>query len=90
MLGLLSAWGKLRSYKKTGGVLAQNIEAIRELVKTMPDGQKYDAAIVQYLEKHQMEAGAANKVLAILEQYVDNDKARGVAVELRNAIAALK
>jgi len=90
LLGLLGGWAKVRSVKRTGGVLAQNIEAIREFVKTLPDGEKYDGVIVQYLEKHQHEAGAADSVLKLLENYVDNTQAKGAATELKNALASLK
>lgn len=90
LLGLFAMWGKLRSSKNTGVTLAQNIEAIREFVKTLPDGAKYDQVIVEYLQKHQNEMGAAKSVLALLEKYVSNTEAKGTVQELKNALETLK
>lgn len=89
LLGLLGAWGKIRSSKKTGAVLAQNIEAMREFLITLPNGEKYDEAIVQYLKDHQNEADVAKNVAALLEKYVNVPEAVGSATEIKNAVTAL-
>ena len=89
-IGLLGAWAKLRSWKKTGTVLAQNIETMREFLKTLPDGEKYDAAVVDYLKEHQRETGAAATVVSLLEKYVSGRQAKASVEEIKNAISALK
>lgn len=90
LIGLLAAWGKLRSTKRVGTVLAQNIETVREFLKTLPNGAQYDSVITQVMQKHQVEAGVVNDVIAILERSVSNETAQGSVVEIRNALEALK
>jgi len=85
----LIMWGRLRSSKKAGNVLAQNIQAIREFLKTLPDGAKYDEALVQWMRKNQKETGAVKEVVSILAKYVDKTEAKTGAQEIKAAIDAL-
>lgn len=98
LLAFLGLWGKLRSYKKnaddkdkTAGVLAQNIEAIRVFIReAIPDGGKYDEAIVQFLMKEQDKVNAVSTVTDILGRYVKSHKTKADLLELRNALNSLK
>jgi hypothetical protein len=85
-LGVIGMFGKMRSTKKTGMVLAQDIETLREFIKTLPDGAKYDAVIVEYLQTHQEETNTAKTVLQLLEKYVSNTQAKGAVQELKAAL----
>lgn len=87
---LFAAYGRLRSYKATGTVLAQNIATIRQVLQSIPDGAKYDQVIVQYLKDHQNEEGVLEQVTDIVTNLVNNQEAKGAATEIKNAIAALK
>lgn len=88
--GLLTMWGKLRSAKTTGSVLAQDIETMREFLKTIPDGAKYDQVLVDFMKKHQEKAGVLDQVLSLLPDILGNLKAKNTVLELQNALKALK
>lgn len=91
LIGGLGVWARMRSYKKSGTVLAQNIEAIREFIKTsVPDGQVYDQALVKFMKEHQTEAGAVNNVMLLLQKYVRNKDAKEGAQEIQGLINSLK
>lgn len=90
VLALLGAWGRIRSSKKTGAVLAQNIEGIREFIKSLPEGAKYDSAIVDFLQSHQLEQDVALQVIDLLQRRVSNKEAVNAAEEIKNGVAALK
>jgi hypothetical protein len=96
LAGVYAMWGRLRSAKvkaddatETGGVLAQNIETIREFVKTLPQGEKYDTIIKTYLQQHQMEAGVGSDVLDLLKNYVNNDTAKATVGDLKLVLQKL-
>ena len=94
LLAFLGLWGKLRSYKKkagdsdkTAGVLAQNIEAIRVFIRqAIPNGTKYDDAIVGFIMKEQDKAQAIASVSDILGRYVKSGKTKQDVLEIRNAL----
>jgi hypothetical protein len=91
LAGALGVWARMRSYKKSGTVLAQNIEGIREFVKTsIPEGGKYDAAIVKFMKDKQQEAGVVQGVLAILETRVTNSGAKNAVLEIQGLLDNLK
>lgn len=90
LLGALSAWAKMRSAKNAAPVLAQNIETIREFIKTLPDGAKYDKALTDWMASNQQEVGSADAILKILNSYVNNAEAKGTVAEIQAALAALK
>lgn len=92
ILAALGAWAQLRSGKRqdTSIALAQEVETIREFVKTLPAGAQYDAAITSFLKSHQMEAGVATQVLTLLENEVNNDEAKGAIEEIKGTLAATK
>lgn len=91
ILALLAAWGHLRSSKNgdTAAALAQEVETMREFIKTLPSGTKYDVAITQFLQDHQVESGVAKQVLSLLSDRVDNPEAKVAMSEIKNTLAAL-
>lgn len=91
LTGVLGAWARMRSHKKTGNVLAGNIAAIREFIKTsVPDGGKYDQALVKWMADNQTETGTIDSVLTILKRHVTNKDAVAGANEIQNLLNQLK
>lgn len=90
LAGMLGLWARLRSHKKTGTVLAQNIQGIRAFIKSsVPEGTKYDAALTEWMSDKQTETGTVNAVLSILQRHVNNKDARAAALEMENLLKAL-
>jgi len=91
ILALLGLWAQARSGKRqdTSVALAQEVETIREFIKTLPSGAKYDTAITAFLQSHQMEAGVANQVLGILQNEVSNADAKAAITEVQNTLKAV-
>lgn len=85
----LVMWGKLRSRKKAGVALAENIQAIRQFVLTLPQGAEIDSALKMFMSKHQAEAGATSEIVGILGKHISDSKAKLGATEIRNLIAEL-
>lgn len=83
---LFAAWGRIRSANNVSDTLAQSIETARELLKTVPNGDKYDAAFLAWLQKHQAETGTISKVAELVNNTVDNDTAKGAAQGIINLI----
>jgi len=91
LAGALGVWARMRSYKKSGTVLAQNIEGIREFIKTsVPDGAKHDAAIVKFMQDKQQEANVVQGVLNILKTSVTNIDAKNAVAEIQGLLDNLK
>ena len=91
LVGALGVWGRMRSYKKSGTVLAQNIEAIREFIKSsVPEGKLYDEALVKFMKDKQQEAGAIDNVLGLLRKYVSNKDAQVAATEIQNLLDTIR
>jgi hypothetical protein len=86
--GVIAMWGKLRSTKQVGTTLAQNIQTIREFLKTIPNGDKYDTLITQFMQKHQAEQGVLQQVVGILGE-IDRSDAKVAAQELQASLTAL-
>ena len=98
LLALVGFWGHLRSYKAsktvatqtaTSAALAQEIETVREFIKTLPSGTKYDQVITGFLQDNQVSVGVAQQVLDLLRTEVSNPEAKVAAGELQNIIAAI-
>lgn len=89
---LLAVWAWVRSGRATATAAnsTQVIETARELLKRLPDGATYDAALVQWMQKHQAEAGVLNRVLALLESKVNNADAKFAAQQIADAVKALQ
>jgi hypothetical protein len=90
VLALLGLWAQLRGNKasNTADAIAQEVETIREFIKTLPSGTKYDTAITAWLQSHQLETGTADQVLSILANTVSNPDAVAAVNEIKNTIAA--
>ena len=88
---MLSVWGWARSSKNysTAANTAQVVETLREFIKQLPNGTKYDSTLTQFMTQHQAEAGVVNQVLTILQNEVSNPDAKQAAVELVTTINAL-
>lgn len=82
----LAAWGKLRSRKKTGDVLVQNIESILEFVDTVPNGTEYTSAIKHIIKKDQDSAGVREKVKVAMEESVDSSDAKSSASDMQKSL----
>lgn len=61
------------------GALVQEIETARDVLSTTPQGEKLDAAMVDWLKKHQAEAGIAEAVATLLKTTVHNDAAQALS-----------
>jgi len=90
ILALLAVWAHLRgiSATNTSQSLAQEIEALREFIQTLPSGAKYDVAITSWLQSHQVETGVATQVLGLLANQVSNPDAKAAVTEIQATIAA--
>jgi hypothetical protein len=92
ILALLGGWGYLRGNKQgnTANALAQEIEAVRAFIKTLPNGTQLDTGITQFLQAHQLEAGVVQQVMDMLQKNVSNPDAQAAAKEISATVAALK
>lgn len=94
IMGLFSLWGWFRSKNTatanqiTAEELAQIIETGRQILLSLPDGAKYEAAYKDWMVKHQAEAGVIGQVAELVALAVDNDKAKGAAQTIVNLIQA--
>lgn len=91
-LGALAAlWGWIRSSKNynTGVTLAQSIEAIREVIKALPNGATIDNQLTQWLQQHQADTGTVQSVLTLLENDVSNPDAKAAAQQIISTIQSL-
>jgi hypothetical protein len=81
---ILGIWAKLRSNtnRKTAAVLAQVIEAGRKIMDKTPQGQAAEGKWVQWMSKHQTEAGVVLEVSKLLKQVVNKESAQVVADQL--------
>lgn len=89
---LLTGYGWFRSSKRSAtiaGNLAQVVEASREVLKTVPNGNVYDAKMVEWMQNHQAEAGVLQDVIALLGKSVNNADAQVVAKQINDAVSAL-
>lgn len=88
LAALAALWGGWRSSRKsrTANAMAQEIEALRVFIQSLPNGAKYDQAIVGWLQTHQMEMGEAATILKILEKNVSNAEAQAAAAQIRTAL----
>lgn len=92
ILLLLTIWGKLRSTKlgNTVGATTQEIETLREFIKNLPGGEQYDSVIVQFLQKHQMDANVLNTIIQFLQTKTSNGDARLAAQSLSDTLNNLQ
>lgn len=91
VLALLALWAQMRSGKRqdTSAALVQEVETMREFIKTLPSGTKYDAAITAFLQQHQLEAGVATQVLGLLDNQVSNPDAKAAIEQIQGTLKAV-
>lgn len=91
LVGAYGLWAHLRSTKQTAtsSALTQEIEAIRTFILTLPQGTKIDSAVTQFMQQHQVEAGVASQVLALIKGYSSDPTVTGVAAQLQDVINTL-
>jgi len=93
ILGLFSLWGLWRSRKSavaSAAELAQIIETGRQVLRAMPNGEKYEAEWKAWMVKHQAETETIAAVSQLVASSVDNEKAKGAAQSIVNLIEASK
>ena len=88
-LAALWAWFRGSKNYNTGATLAQSIEAIREVIKTLPNGAAIDSQLTTWLQQHQNDTGTTTQVLSMLENDVSNPDAKAAAAQIIAAINAL-
>jgi len=88
----LGLWGWWRSNNKSKLAInsSQAIEAIREFIKTLPNGEVYDAVLTQWMQQHQADAGVLQQVITLLHSKVNNADAKQAAQDIIDALDALK
>lgn len=91
-LGLLGVWAHLRSRRKgtTATALVQELETVRQFLKTLPNGASYDEAVVSFLKDHQNEVGVATQVIGILSSQLKNPDAKMAAQSIIDYVNSLK
>lgn len=92
LLALLGGWGYLRSQKQganTAATLAQEIEVVRQLLQSVPNGAALDNQFVAWIQNHQAEAGILTQVMGVLASRVKNNDAQTAADQIAKAVQAL-
>lgn len=89
LLAGLWAWVRSKKTYTTAANLAQVIETTRSFIQQLPNGQTYDAALVQWMQGHQAETGTLQQVVDLLANEVSNRDAVVAAEHVRQTIAAL-
>jgi hypothetical protein len=91
LLGLFKFWGLWRSRKSavaTSAELAQIIETGRQMLLTLPEGAKYEAAWKDWMIKHQAQTQTIAAVSQLVAGSVNNAAAKGAAQTIVNLIQA--
>lgn len=89
---LLGLWGYLRSQKQgvnTTATLTQEIETIRELLQSVPNGAALDAQFVSWMQTHQTDAGVIQNVANVIASEVSNKDAQTAAQQIAATVTAL-
>lgn len=89
VLGGIAQWRSSRR-GRSQDALTQEVETILEFIKQLPNGAAHKEAITSWLQNHQVEAGVAEHIMALIENRVDNPEAKGAATEIRNLMAAVQ
>lgn len=92
LLALLGGWAYARSQKQgvnTTAALAQEIEVVRSLLQSLPNGAALDNQFVTWIQNHQAEAGILTQVMGVLASRVKNNDAQTAADQIAKAVQAL-
>jgi hypothetical protein len=89
---LFSLWRYIRSKKNyvTAANIAQTVETMREFIKSLPDGARYDNELVNWMQKNQANAGVLQSVIALVAREVSNPDAKDAAQNIQTLIEGLK
>lgn len=98
VIGLATLWGRLRSWKRkvirtenAGGVLTENIEAIRTFVReSVPEGNQYDQALARYLARAQEEKQVRDDVRLLRSKSVFYSRTDAGAEAIRRNLEQTK
>jgi hypothetical protein len=76
LAGALAIWGSLKSRQATtSGTIAGNatqiIQVARNIISALPNGAAVSSEFNAWLIQHQQDAGIANEVAAVVDQFVD-------------------
>jgi hypothetical protein len=63
--------------------LVQNVEVLRNVIASTPQGNQLSVAVKNYLMQHQVESGVIQHVAEIVDQAVDADDAQQKANEIQ-------
>lgn len=87
---ILAGWQWFRNRKSTAAAASgvQAVEVARNLVKSLPNGATYDAAYVQWLQRHQVELGVLPQVLDLMKTTLDTNSTRQTTDQIKAAVAA--
>jgi len=91
ILALFGGWSYLRGSKQgdTSAALAQEVETLRGVLQSLPNGAKYDTVITSWLQSHQVEAGVATQVLKLLKDNVSSPDAKSAVQGILDTYAGL-
>lgn len=92
VLSLLFGWAYARSQKRgvdTAATLVQEIEIIRKIVQSVPNGAALDNQFVTWIQNHQADAGILTQVMGLLSSRVKNSDAQTAADQISKAVQAL-
>lgn len=92
LLALIGGWAYARSQKQganTTAALAQEIEVVRSILQSLPNGAALDNQFVTWIQNHQAEAGILTQVMGVLANKVKNNDAQTAAQQISQAVQAL-
>lgn len=92
LIAALMGWAYARSQKRgvnTTATLAQEIEVIRQILQSVPNGAALDSKFVAWIQNHQAEAGILTQVMDVLSSRVKNADAQTAADQISKAVQAL-
>lgn len=92
LIAALMGWAYARSQKQganTTATLAQEIEVIRSILQSLPNGAALDNQFVTWIQNHQAEAGILTQVMGVLANKVKNNDAQTAAQQISQAVQAL-
>lgn len=75
--------GQASTLNTVSGVLAQNVETLRNVIATTPQGEQLGALVKQYLITHQATSGTISTIAGIVGNAVDNDSAKAAAAQIQ-------
>lgn len=78
--------GSVATANAVSETLAQNIQTLRRVIETTPQGAQLGALVKQYLMQHQTENGVIQQVAEIVADVVDEPSAKLAAQEMQKLL----